>query len=89
MWSTYQLQVAKKSLETKAAEAKKNLELKEYWVKVSFGLSTKEMIPFSWELDEDKRNSRCYQDYQKARRAWWSLSGRLEALEKQLKVMAL
>lgn len=89
MWSTYQLQIAKKNLETKAAEAKKNLELKEYWVRVSFGLNTKEWIPFSWELDEDKRNSRCYQDYQKARRAWWSLSGRLEALEKQLKVMAL
>ncbi len=89
MWSTYQLQIAKKSLETKVAEAKKNLELKEYWVRVSFGLSTKEWIPFSWELDEEKRSSHCYQDYLKARNAWWSVSGRLEALEKQLKVMAL
>ena len=89
MWSTYQLQIAKKSLETKVTEARKNLELKKYWVKVSFGLDTKEWVPYSWELDEDKRNSRCYQDYQKALTTWCSLSGRLETLEKQLQVMAL
>lgn len=89
MWSTYQLQVAKKSLETKVIEAKKELELKRYWVKVSFDLDTKELLPFSWELEEEKRNSDIYQDYRKALDIWYSLSERLEALEKQLQVMAL
>ena len=84
MWSTYQLQVAKKNLETKAAEAKKDLELEEYIVKIRLGLSAKDWIPFSFELDDEIRETAWYKSYQEARHTWWTLSGRLKALEKQL-----